>query len=193
MVLGRLWTRRGDDGATLDTPGATRVLMVCMGNICRSPTAEAVLRAKLRAAGLHRQVAVDSAGTIDHHRGQPPDARAMRHAARRGYDLSALRARAVEPADFERFDWMLAMDEANLRFLRRQLSPGLPVRTALLMDYAPHLGEAEVPDPYYGAPAGFERVLDLIEAACDGFLAALARGPDASGAGPAGDVVQRPS
>ena len=176
-MLGRLWPRRGPgDGATLDTAGATRVLMVCMGNICRSPTAEAVLRHKLRAAGLHARVAVDSAGMIDHHRGSPPDPRAIRHAALRGYDLASLRARVVEPADFERFDWMLAMDEANLRWLRKQLPAGATVRTELLLEQAPQLGLTEVPDPYYGSPAGFERVLDLIEAGCDGFLQRLADG-----------------
>jgi protein-tyrosine phosphatase len=174
-MLSRLWPRRGRDdaAATLDTPGATRVLMVCMGNICRSPTAEAVLRHKLRAAGLHRQVAVDSAGMIDHHRGEPPDPRAITHAARRGYDLSVLRARAVEPVDFERFHWMLAMDDDNLRWLRQNSPPGASPRLALLLDHAPHLDEREVPDPYYGAPAGFERVLDLVEAGCDGFIRSL--------------------
>jgi protein-tyrosine phosphatase len=174
VKLARLWSRRGrDDGATLDTPGATRVLMVCMGNICRSPTAEVVLRHKLRAAGLHRQVAVDSAGMIDHHRGQPPDARAIRHAAQRGYDLSSLRARAVEPADYERFDWMLAMDGENLRWLRRQIPHGAQTRLARLLEHAPHQGELDVPDPYYGPPEGFDRVLDLIELGCDGFVRRL--------------------
>ncbi|MFO1294087.1 MAG: low molecular weight protein-tyrosine-phosphatase [Rubrivivax sp.] len=159
--------------------------MVCMGNICRSPTAEAVLRSKLRAAGLQRAVAVDSAGTIDHHRGEPPDPRAIRHAARRGYDLSALRARAVEPADYLRFQWMLAMDEDNLRLLRRQQPPDSAARLALLLEHAPQLGQIEVPDPYYGAPAGFERVLDLVEAACDGLVERLAR--ELGGAAAAGD------
>jgi protein-tyrosine phosphatase len=175
-MRGRLWPRRGadDDAATIETPGATKVLMVCMGNICRSPTAEGVLRHKLRAAGLHRGVAVDSAGTIDHHRGHPPDPRALRHAAQRGYDLSGLRARMVEPIDFERFDWMLAMDGDNLSWLRRQARGSANAQVALLLDYAPQLGERDVPDPYYGAPAGFERVLDLIEAGCDGFLRHLA-------------------
>ncbi len=178
MILERLLGRRGADaGATLETPGATRVLMVCMGNICRSPTAEVVLRAKLRAAGLHHAVAVDSAGTSGHQLGQPPDARAIRHGALRGYDLAPLRARGVVPADFVRFHWMLAMDEDNLRLLRRQQPARSSVHTALLMSYAPQFGEREIPDPYYGAAAGFERVLDLVEAACDGFVAELARGP----------------
>ena len=174
MRLARLWSRLGgDDAATLDTPGATRVLMVCMGNICRSPTAEVVLRHKLRDAGLHRRVAVDSAGMIDHHQGQPPDARAIRHAALRGYDLSVLRARAVVPVDFGRFDWMLAMDGDNLRWLRRQVPAGSAIQLARLLEHAPELGEVDVPDPYYGSPEGFERVLDLIEAGCDGFVRRL--------------------
>jgi len=185
MDLGRIFTRRGGSvvDATPATPGAIGVLMVCMGNICRSPTAEAVLRRKLRAAGLERAVAVDSAGTIDQHRGEPPDPRAVRHAARRGYDLAALRARAVEPADYLRFQWMLAMDEDNLRALRRLQPPDATVRLELLLAYAPQLGQIEVPDPYYGAPAGFERVLDLVEAACDGLVTRLARELDRSAGG----------
>lgn len=177
MILERLLGRRSAEaGATLDTPGATRVLMVCMGNICRSPTAEVVLRAKLRAAGLHHAVAVDSAGTSGHQLGQPPDARAIRHGALRGYDLAPLRARGVVAVDYTRFHWMLAMDEDNLRLLRRQQPADASAHTALLMSYAPQFGEREIADPYYGAAAGFERVLDLVEAACDGFVAELARG-----------------
>jgi len=183
VKLGALWRRTtgagagaadGDDAATLATPGATRLLFVCMGNICRSPTAEGVMRAKLRAAGLHRRVVVDSAGMIDHHRGEPPDPRAIRHAAQRGYDLSALRARRVDPIDFQRFHWMLAMDEDNLDWLRRQAPAGSPARLQLLLDHGPPGGPREVPDPYYGSPAGFEHVLDLVEAACDGLVALLA-------------------
>jgi protein-tyrosine phosphatase len=175
MMLGKLWRREPDaDAATLTTPGSTRLLFVCMGNICRSPTAEGVMRAKLRAAGLHRQVAVDSAGMSDHHRGEPPDPRAVRHAAQRGYDLTGLRARAVEPIDFHRFHWMLAMDEDNLRWLRKQAPPEAPVRLQLLLEHGPPGAGLEVPDPYYGPPAGFEQVLDLIEGACDGLVAQLA-------------------
>jgi protein-tyrosine phosphatase len=181
-MLGRLLGRRGsgaeDADATPDTPGATCVLMVCMGNICRSPTAEAVLRAKLRTAGLHRHVAVDSAGMIDHHAGSPPDPRAVRHGAARGYELQGLRARPVVPADFGRFHWILAMDEVNLEWLERRRPADSAARVGLLLAHAPQLGEREVPDPYYGPPAGFDRVLDLVEAGCDGFLARLqADGP----------------
>lgn len=153
----------------------SRVLMVCTGNICRSPTAEAVLRSKLERAGLQRRVLVDSAGTTGFHVGEPPDARAQRHARERGYDLSALRARKVELADLERFDWVLAMDESHLDWLRALVPPGPGARLGLLMEHARRFaGEREVPDPYYGAPAGFERVLDLVEDACDGLLDRIA-------------------
>ncbi len=146
------------------------VLMVCMGNICRSPTAEGVLRHKLAQVGLHERVQVDSAGTISTHAGEAPDARAQTHAARRGYALSGLRARQVRAADFERFDLILAMDCDNLAWLREACPAPLQPKLRLLMSYAPQLGRNEVPDPYYGGPAGFDVVLDLVEAACDGLL-----------------------
>ena len=156
---------------------ATRVLMVCMGNICRSPTAEAVLRKKLQDAGLARRVEVDSAGTHGHyHAGERPDARAIRHAAARGYDLGKLRARRVIDQDFTRFDWILAMDEDNLAQLRQGLPLGSTARLGLLMEQARRFsGVREVPDPYYGAPAGFDRVLDLVEDACEGWVEVLGR------------------
>jgi protein-tyrosine phosphatase len=155
-------------------PGVTRVLMVCMGNICRSPTAEAVLRHKLQAAGLGRQVFVDSAGTHGFHAKEPPDPRAVAAAARRGYDLSALRARPVHVDDFQRFDWLLAMDEDNKGWLQRKAPSGHGARLELLLRYAQrHAGVAHVPDPYYGGPDGFDRVLDLVEDACDGFVEQL--------------------
>jgi protein-tyrosine phosphatase len=154
----------------------TRVLMVCMGNICRSPSAEGVLRAKLRAAGLHGVIEVDSAGTHGYHVREAPDPRAQRHAAKRGYDLSALRARRVVAEDFERFDHVLAMDEDNIAFLRELAPPGSPARLGLLMAHARQPGAPrEVPDPYYGAAEGFERVLDLLEDACDGLVESLRR------------------
>jgi protein-tyrosine phosphatase len=146
------------------------ILMCCMGNICRSPTAEGVLRAKLEAAGLADCVELDSAGTHDYHVGRAPDARSQRHALRRGYDLSALRARQVGVADFERFDLVLAMDHANLAALR-VLHPGAGAdRLCLLMSFATRHDAEEVPDPYYGEGDGFERVLDYIEDACDGVI-----------------------
>jgi protein-tyrosine phosphatase len=138
-----------------------RVLMVCLGNICRSPTAEGVLRHKLEAAGLAQAVEIDSAGTGDWHVGHPPDARSQRHAAQRGYDLSALRARRVAEEDFERFDFILAMDQNKLADLQR-LRPQGGGRARLELFAA-----VEVPDPYSGGPQGFERVLDLVEAASE--------------------------
>lgn len=151
------------------------VLMVCMGNICRSPTAEGVLRQRLAAAGLGDRVTVDSAGTHGYHVGDPPDVRSQRHAAHRGYDLSPLRARRVADEDFERFDLLLAMDEDNLAELERNCPPGLVSRLGLLRDFATSPGPREVPDPYYGGAEGFERVLDLVEEACDGLVADLRR------------------
>lgn len=150
-----------------------RILFFCMGNICRSPTAEGVMRAKLAAAGLG--VEVDSAGTHGYHAGEPPDERSQAHARRRGYDLSPLRARQLLAEDFDRFDLVLAMDDDNLARARRLCPPAQRERLGLLMDYAPHTGRAHVPDPYYGGAAGFEEVLDLVEAACDGLIAELSQ------------------
>ena len=148
-----------------------RVLMVCTGNICRSPTAEGVLRRKLADAGLAHRVEVESAGTVDYHAGSPPDLRAQQSALRRGYDLSKQRARQVRDSDFERFDLLLAMDPEHFDRLV-DLCPGpLVDRIKLLMDYSPTRPRGTgVPDPYYGAPAGFERVLDMVEEACEGLI-----------------------
>jgi protein-tyrosine phosphatase len=143
-----------------------RILFICMGNICRSPTAEGVMRAKLDAAGL-RHVEVDSAGTHGYHVGEPPDARSPAHAARRGYDLSTQRARQLVPEDFARFDLVRVMDAANLAAARRLCPPEHRGKLQRL------LGDADVPDPYYGGEAGFEQVLDLVETACDELLAGL--------------------
>jgi protein-tyrosine phosphatase len=149
------------------------VLFVCLGNICRSPTAEGVFRARIKRAGLSDRIAVASAGTGDWHVGEPPDRRAIAHAAKRGYDLRKQRARQLCEADFERFNWILAMDRANLRDVSSQRPFGYDGRVGLFLEMAPHLGVAEVPDPYYGATDGFERVLDLIEAASDSLLARI--------------------
>lgn len=164
-------------------PVKTRVLMVCMGNICRSPTAEAVLRHKLKAAGLDKTVEVDSAGTYGGHVGEPPDTRAQRHAKLRGYDLSRLRARRLTAEDFTRFDWVIAMDGDNLSRMAELAPVGHRARMELLMAHATrHAEVAAVPDPYYGPPAGFDHVLDLIEDACDGLLHRLvATAPPAAG------------
>lgn len=138
------------------------MLFVCTGNICRSPTAEGVLRrlAELEKLDIH----VESRGTHDYHVGDPPDERAQDHAKRRGYDLSAQRAKQLGKRDFEEFDLVLAMDHGHLRILQR-LCPQQHARKVRLF-----LQEADVPDPYYGGPEGFEQVLDLVEAACRGLL-----------------------
>ena len=150
-----------------------RVLMICMGNICRSPTAEGVLRHKLRQAGLAELVVVDSAGTHDYHVGAPPDHRAVQHAGRRGYDLTSLRARQVSRADFERFDLILAMDWDNLSLLEADCPPQHRHKLRRLTEFAARHDTPVVPDPYYGGAQGFERVLDLVEDACDGVIAHL--------------------
>jgi protein-tyrosine phosphatase len=151
-------------------PSPYAVLFCCMGNICRSPSAEGLLRAELVRLGLDAQLRVDSAGTHGYHAGEPPDARAQRHALRRGVDLGKLRARQVELADFERFDLVIAMDRDNLQHLRELCPPQLQHKLCLMMSFAPRAGTDEVPDPYYGGAEGFERVLDLLEQACAGLL-----------------------
>jgi protein-tyrosine phosphatase len=149
------------------------VCFVCLGNICRSPTAEAVMRAQIDAAGLQDRVVVDSAGTGDWHSGEAPDARAQSAARQRGYDLSTLRARQVAREDFERFDLMLAMDDANLRQLRQLCPEQHQPKLRLLMEFASRPAEREVADPYFGGVEGFEQVLDQCEDACCGLLAHL--------------------
>lgn len=149
------------------------VLLVCTGNICRSPTADGVLRQLVREAGLEALVRVDSAGTHGYHVGEAPDPRAQEHARQRGYDLSALRARQVEQGDFERFDLILAMDRGHLMLLRRLAPPDQRHKLRLFMEFARSWDLAEVPDPYYGGDAGFEQVLDMIEAGSRGVLAEL--------------------
>jgi protein-tyrosine phosphatase len=171
------WMGRGvadpdpDAAAAGQEAAELSILMVCMGNICRSPTAEGVLRTKLEQAGLQGRVRVDSAGTIGSHAGEPPDPRAIQHAAQRGYDISGLRARPVGNEDFFRFDWILAMDEDNLRWLEKRMPDSGGPRLELMMASASqHAGDHVVPDPYYGTGAGFQRVLTLVEDACDGLV-----------------------
>ncbi len=149
------------------------VLFICMGNICRSPTAEAVFRHYVENAGLSNHILIDSAGTHDYHIGDPPDSRAQRTAQQRGYDMGKLRGRQVEAGDFRRFDYVLAMDKANLAILQRITPPDSETRARLFLEYARHHAEREVPDPYYGGADGFERVLDMVEDAAQGLLAEI--------------------
>ena len=146
-----------------------KVLFVCMGNICRSPTAEGVFRHKVEQAGLTDSVLIDSAGTHDYHIGDPPDPRSCAAAARRGYDLTTLRARQVTRSDFDSFDYVLAMDDVNYRHLERLCSPGHRAKLRMFVEFSGQDVEG-VPDPYYGGTQGFDRVLDLIEDASDGLL-----------------------
>lgn len=150
-----------------------RVLFVCMGNICRSPTAEAVFRHLLASEGGGLEVVVDSAGTHAYHVGEPPDGRSMEAARRRGIVMDDLRARRVSEDDFAAFDLVLAMDDDNLALLRRMAPSEYRERIKLFLDFAPQAGRREVPDPYYGGENGFEDVLDLVEAGARGLLAAL--------------------
>jgi protein-tyrosine phosphatase len=142
------------------------VLFVCMGNICRSPTAEGVFRRVAQREGMLPRLTIDSAGIGNWHAGDRPDTRATAHAQRRGYDLTPLRARQVSRDDFARYGWILAMDRQNLRDLEALKPADYPGNLALLLDFAPHIAVREVPDPYFGGPQGFEEVLDLIESAC---------------------------
>ena len=170
---------------SLRVPVPVRLLFVCLGNICRSPTAEGVMRALVREAGLQASVELDSAGTGGWHVGSPPDPRAAAAAGARGIELGG-RARTVTSADFERFDLLLAMDRSNARELRR-LAPDEEQRAKvrLLREFDPayaregasgSTADLDVPDPYYGAAGGFEEVLDLVQAACAGLLARIMEG-----------------
>ncbi|MBX3680939.1 low molecular weight protein-tyrosine-phosphatase [Cognatazoarcus halotolerans] len=147
-----------------------RILFVCSGNICRSPTADGIARHWIGEYGLSGLIAVDSAGTGGYHVGEAPDPRAQKAALRRGYDLSKLRARKLVAQDYEKFDLLLAMDDGHLQFMRRQCPPEHAGKLKLLMDFALQAGSDEVPDPYYGGEAGFEVVLDLCEAGVQGVL-----------------------
>ncbi|MEN3373517.1 low molecular weight protein-tyrosine-phosphatase [Dechloromonas sp. ZS-1] len=147
-----------------------RILLVCMGNICRSPTAEGVLRQFIRQHGLGDKVEVDSAGTHGYHVGEAPDSRTQRAAAARGYDLSQLRARKVARQDLDYFDLILAMDKSNLDNLMRMADPEQRKRIRLFMDYARNFDDKEVPDPYYGLGHGFDLVLDMVEDASLGLI-----------------------
>lgn len=147
-----------------------RILFVCMGNICRSPTAEGVFKHLVGQCGLAGQIVSDSAGTHGYHIGAAPDARAKMAAAHRGYDLSALRARQVTREDFARFDYVLAMDKDNLTMLQQLCPDAQRSQVRLFLEFAENTALREVPDPYYGGEQGFEDVLDLIENAAHGLL-----------------------
>jgi protein-tyrosine phosphatase len=149
--------------------------MVCMGNICRSPTAEGVFRQRLREAGLDHLVRLDSAGTHDYHIGKSPDLRASQAASRRGYDLSDLVGRQVCARDFETFDLILAMDAENLANLKRVCPAGQAHKLRLFLSFSERFAGQEVPDPYYGGPQGFDHVLDMVEDAAEGLLAEIRR------------------
>ena len=151
------------------------VLFVCMGNICRSPTAEGVFRKLATDAGLHERLRIDSAGTHAYHSGEPPDQRARAAAERRGIDLGAQRARRVTDDDFEAFDLVIAMDRLNLETLRERADAAQHGKLRLLLEFASENNGDDVPDPYYGGASGFERVLDLVEDAASGLLAHVRR------------------
>ncbi len=150
---------------------AVKVLFICMGNICRSPMAEGLFKHRLMTQGLQHLIYVDSAGTHSHHIGAGPDQRGQNTAARRGVDLSTLKARQVKSEDLELFDHIVVMDNSNYRHLTAICQkPEQQEKISLLMSYAPQREEQEVPDPYYGSPVGFERVMDLLEDAIDGLF-----------------------
>ena len=154
-------------------PLSYRVLFICMGNICRSPTAEGVLRQLVAQQAPNLSIEIDSAGTADYHIGAPPDSRSRRAALKRGIDLSGLRARQVTVDDFARFDLILAMDGDNLRELQAMKPPDARASLKLFLEYAPELNLRDVPDPYYRDAGAFEEVLDLTSAASRGLLASL--------------------
>lgn len=151
----------------------TSVLFVCMGNICRSPTAEGVFRKLLRETAPGLELRVDSAGTHAYHIGDPPDVRSQAAALERGVDISAHRGRQVMPEDFHRFDFVVAMDQDNLDRLKTLRPKGAQAELKLLLDYAPEVADKDVPDPYYGGKRGFEEVLDLVEQGSKGLLAEI--------------------
>lgn len=149
------------------------VLFVCLGNICRSPTAEGVFRQLVHAAGLSQQISVDSAGTAAFHIGKTPDHRSQAAASKRGYDLSRLKARQAISDDFHRFDYILAMDHHNMQHLHAIQPSDAKAQLKLFLDFAPEQPLREMPDPYYGGAKGFDLVLDLVEQGSHGLLAEI--------------------
>lgn len=149
------------------------ILIVCMGNICRSPMAQAVMSKHIEQAGLSKKISVDSAGTHANQSGEKPDARAQAALARRGYDLGRIRSKRIAPAEFHKFDWVLAMDSDNLADLRKLCPPEHSAKLKLYLDFSDEPSDASVPDPYYGNTSGFERVLDLCETGARGWMKKL--------------------
>ena len=152
------------------TTAPFQVVFICMGNICRSPTAHGVFRDRVHQAGLADRVQVDSAGTHNYHPGKPPDPRSQQHAGQRGYDLSDLRARQLQAADFDNAHLLLAMDHENLALARSMCPPGQLHKLRRFTEFCLHHRADVVPDPYFGGADGFEHVLDLVEDACEGLL-----------------------
>jgi protein-tyrosine phosphatase len=170
----------------VSTEKPVRILFVCLGNICRSPTAEVVFKRQVEQAGWQGLIQADSAGTAAWHEGKAPDVRSQQHARVRGYDLSSLRARQVQLEDFVDFDHIIAMDAANLaevKRLRMQVGESAKARLSLLLDYHPELQGGDVPDPYYGGAEGFEQVLDQVETACTQLLRSLLKTQGVFGCG----------
>lgn len=153
--------------------GKIKILFVCMGNICRSPSAEGIFRHLVEEHKVGPLFEIDSAGTHAYHIGEPPDRRSQEAAARRSIDISSLQARQVMPKDFEYYHYLLAMDRENYKTLRKMSSPQHLHKIHLFMKFAPHFHTEEVPDPYYGGADGFEQVLDMVDAAARGLLAEL--------------------
>lgn len=152
-----------------------RLLVVCLGNICRSPVAEGVLRARIQTSSLRGLIELDSAGTGDWHIGEPPDRRSVANAAQHDVDISGLRARQLAAADYREFDWLLCADRANLRDVRARAPANATAQTALLLDWCGTEADGEIPDPYTGGPAQFEHVFQLLDRAADGAIARLRR------------------
>ena len=152
-----------------------QVLFVCMGNICRSPTAHGVFRKMVIDEGLSDRIEIDSAGTHAYHVGNPPDRRAQQTADARGIDLSDLRARQARSEDFSQFDYVLAMDQDNYHSLMSICPTGYEDKVYMFLDFAPAIRSREVPDPYYGGPEGFETVFDMVDAASRGLLTDIRR------------------
>ncbi len=146
------------------------VVFVCMGNICRSPTAEGVFRHVVKERNLQNVIKIDSAGTHAYHIGEPPDSRSQATAKSQGVDLSAQRARKVEAIDFERFDYVIAMDRSNYENLKELATADHQERLHLFMDFTSTWDNAEVPDPYYGGGDGFKNVFDMVQSASEGLL-----------------------